>query len=105
MTVQSNSEPDGSIKLTVLVKTLDRSNAADFREEAGRAINADAPRVVVDCSRLDFADSSGIGALIHTNNLLSEAQRPVCLTGVGPKILTVLEVTQVHRLFDLEPAK
>ena len=104
MTVQPEFEHDGSIKLTILVQTLDRSNAADLRETAARVITAATPRMEVDCSRLDFIDSSGLGALIHTHNLLAESQRPVRLTGVGPKMLALLEFMQVHRIFELEPA-
>lgn len=104
MTVQSKSEHDGSLVMTVMVPTLDRNNAVDFREAAAKAITPDVPRVIVDCALLDFFDSSGLGALIHTHNLLSDQQRPVRLTKVGPKMLTLLEMMQVHRIFDLEKA-
>ncbi len=105
MTVQSKSEPDGSITLTVLAKNLDRSNAADFRETASRVVTLETPRVTVDCSGVDFMDSSGVGALLHTQNQLSEIRRPILLANVTPRVASALEVMQVHRVFNLEPAK
>lgn len=105
MTVQSKTEPDGSITLTVLVKTLDRSNAANFREAVGRVITPDTLRVTVDCSSVDFMDSSGVGALLHAQNLLPETRRPILLANVVPRVFIALELMQVHRVFNLEPAK
>lgn len=105
MIVQSRKESDGTLALTVKVDTLDRTNCAEFKEEAARAIVAATGLVVVDCSRLEFIDSSGLGAFLHMHNLLPEHQRPVRLTGVGTKVLTILELMQVHRIFDLEPGK
>jgi anti-sigma B factor antagonist len=105
MIVQSGMENDGTVVLTVVVNSLDRMNAAEFRETAAQAIAASAGPVVVDCAQLEFIDSSGLGAFLHTHNLLPEARRPVRLIGVGMKVLTILELMQVHRIFDLEARK
>jgi anti-sigma B factor antagonist len=105
MVLQTRNANDGSVVLTVMVNVLDRTKAYDFREEAARAIAASAGFVEVDCSRLEFIDSSGVGAFLHAHNLLPEHRHPVRLTGVGTKVLTILELMQVHRIFDLVPAK
>lgn len=96
-------EPDGTVVLTVLTDSLDRSNAPSFRASAAAAIATSSGAVVVDCSRVEFLDSSGLGALLHAHNLLPEARRPVRLTQLGIKVLTLLELMQVHRIFALEP--
>jgi anti-sigma B factor antagonist len=101
--VQSKQGNDGTTVLTVMVENLDRVNAAEFREEATRAIVISNGRMAVDCSKLEFIDSSGLGAFLHTHNTLAEARRPVILTGVGAKVLTILELMQVHRIFEIEP--
>ena len=102
MIAESKKESDGSVTLQVKVDTLDRTNALEFREEAARAVGLSDGVVRVDCSRLEFIDSSGLGAFLHIHNLLPEARRPVRLTHVGSKVLTVLELMQVHRIFDLD---
>ncbi len=88
-----------------MVDTLDRVNVIGFREEASRAIATSDGRVEVDCSKLEFIDSSGLGAFLHTHNSLIEERRPVKLTGVGAKVLTILELMQVHRIFEIEPRR
>ena len=103
MIVQSSQETDGTVVLSIMTDSLDSSNAPTFRSTAAEAIAASTGPVVVDCSRLEFLDSSGLGALLHAHNLLSEARRPVRLTRVGVKVLTLLELMQVHRIFALEP--
>ena len=89
--------------LTVVARSLDVANAAECREQMRPLIEASTGRVVVDCSQFGFIDSSGVGALLHANSLLPESRRPLRLTGVGTKVLTSLEMMQVHRQFDLEP--
>lgn len=103
MIVESSMESDGALTLTVMATTLTSSEAAEFRETARSAIEGASGRVVVDCSQLEFVDSSGVGALLHVNNLLPEARRPVCLANVGPKVLATLELMRVHRQFELQP--
>lgn len=105
MIVQSRLESDGTLVLTVTAKTLTSTDAAEFRESAKLAIANSAGGVAVDCSELEFIDSSGVGALLHVNNLLPEARRPVRLTHLGPKVLATLELMRVHRQFALEPRK
>lgn len=105
MIVQSKNESDGTLALSVTVDSLDRSNAPDFREATAPAIAASTGLVVVDCSLLEFIDSSGLGAILNIHNLLPEHRRPVRLTKVGTKVLASLELMQVHRIFDLEPRK
>ncbi len=105
MIAQSRIESDGTLVITVLAETLDRTNAAEFKEEAAQAVANAKGAVVVECSHLEFIDSSGLGAFLHLHNLLPENQRPVRLSNVGMKILTLLELMQVHRIFDLEPGK
>ncbi len=105
MIVQSRVEIDGTVVLSVNAQNLTSVNALEFREQANAAIDESTTRVLVDCSQLEFIDSAGVAAFIYTNKLLPESRRPVCLTGVGTKILFTLELMRVHRQFDLEPAK
>ena len=105
MIVQTRMESDGTVTLSVDAKTLTSANATEFRETANSVIGPATLRVVVDCSQLEFIDSAGVAAFIYANKLLSESRRPLCLTGVGKKVLCTLELMRVHRQFDLELAK
>jgi anti-sigma B factor antagonist len=84
-------------------RVLDRSISANFRHYVADALEGMTGRVSIDCSEIDFIDSSGVGALLHVNNLLPEERRPVILSGVSPSVLSVLELVRVHRLFEIVP--
>jgi len=94
---------EGGVILKLNVSTLDRVNAPELRVIAAEAVDAESQWVEVNCSTLDFIDSSGVGALLHVNNLLAQEKRPVRLTGVSAPVLSVLELVRVHRLFAVEP--
>ncbi|GAA5115604.1 hypothetical protein GCM10023212_00620 [Luteolibacter yonseiensis] len=91
--------------MTVLVDSLDRLNMPEFKAEAAKVISQSDGRLEVDCSTLGFIDSSGLGAFLYAHNLLGEGRQPMRLTGVGSEVLTILELMQVHRLFELEPKR
>jgi anti-sigma B factor antagonist len=103
MIVQSRIESDATVVLTLVGDTLTSSHAAEFRETADRVISTSTGRVEVDCTPLEFIDSSGVGALLHLVKLLPENRRPVRLTGVGTKVLANLELMCVHRVFEITP--
>lgn len=103
MIVHSSIESNGTLVLTVVVESLTSPHAAEFRAQADRAVLASAGRVEVNCAKVEFIDSSGVGALLHLIRLLPEQRRPVRLTGVGKTVLANLELMCVHRIFDLEP--
>jgi len=84
-------------------RVLDRSISGNFRHYVADALEGVDGRVSIDCSEIDFIDSSGVGALLHVNNLLPEGRRPVILSGVSPSVLSVLELVRVHRLFEIVP--
>ena len=105
MIIQTGMESDGSLVLTVAATALTSTNAAEFREQSVPKIAACTGAVVVDCSQLEFIDSTGVGALLQASNMLAESRRPIRLTGVGAKVLASLELMRVHRQFALEPRK
>lgn len=54
--------------------------------------------VVVDLSRIDFVDSSGLGALINAHKTL-EARGRLVLCAVPAKVLSLLKLTRLDRVF------
>jgi len=93
---------EGVVSIRIDTESLDRANAGELRDAAAAAIGAATRSVEIDCGVLKFIDSSGVGALLHVNNLLPEDRRPVKLLNVAATVLSVLELVRVHRLFALE---
>lgn len=54
-----------------------------------------------DCTGLGFIDSSGLGTLISLQKLAVERGGKFRLLAPGPQVLQVLELTRMHRVFEI----
>jgi anti-anti-sigma factor len=67
-----------------------------------KALRAEtAPAVILDLSGLSFLDSAGVGALIQTLVSLQYSGRKLAVVELSSQVLTVLEITRVHKLFTI----
>ena len=74
------------------------------------AIDNGAKYIVLDCTRLDQIDSSGLSAIIVAiKKITKERQGEILSFGQNPSIMTVFELTKldrfVHNFNDLEEAE
>ena len=74
---------------------LDAFSEATFRKVVTKCIEEGPPNVVLDLSKIDFVDSSGLGALVQ---LVKAAQN----SGGSLQIVTNPRVTQTVKLVRLE---
>ena len=72
--------------------TLDASNVVELRQRVGE-IERDHSRIVFDMSRVEFIDSSVIGALVGFMRKARAAGGDVKLAGLTPDIETIFELT------------
>ncbi|MFE0602292.1 STAS domain-containing protein [Streptomyces sp. NPDC058892] len=68
--------------------------------EACTAVGAPT-RVVVDLSRLDFCDSTGLNALLHARSLCESHGRTLTLADPAPQFHRLLRVTGADEVFDV----
>lgn len=96
--------------------TKQRFGQVDSVAVAGRLTAAEAPlvrssvlevlaegdaRLVLDLTRLDFCDSSGLSVLISALKAARTRGGNVCLAGVTPPVRALIELTQLHRIFEI----
>jgi anti-anti-sigma factor len=87
---------DGSAVVT-LVGELDVESATELAE-SGPA------EVVVDCSHLDFIDSSGLAVLITAQERLRMRARNLSVRSPNPVVARVFAVTNLSEYFGVEPS-
>ena len=56
-------------------------------------------RVVIDMSRVEFADSSMLGALIAGLKLVTRKGGAMSIIGANERIRTIFQQTRLHRVF------
>jgi anti-sigma B factor antagonist len=59
------------------------------------------PLVLFDCSRLDFIDSSGLGAIVGCLRKALEKEGDLRLSGLTGKVAMVFELTKAAKLFSI----
>jgi anti-sigma B factor antagonist len=90
----------GTLLLTIGETRLDASVALAFKEAMrGRVAGHDGP-VAIDMARVEFMDSSGLGALVAAMKMLGGARR-LELAGCRPIVARVLALTRMDRVFVL----
>ncbi len=101
MSLQVTRRPDGIALLEWTEPVaLDASNAAGLRAEVGDVL-ASCPRLIFDMSRVEFVDSSIIGALVGFLRRAHAAGGDVKLSGLTPNVETIFEVTRLQRVFSI----
>jgi anti-anti-sigma factor len=84
-----------------LVGELDVSTAPELRRHVDEIVAGDGD-VRVDCSRLTFADSSGLDTLIRLAKTLRDQERRLVLSNVRPIVRRAIEVLQITDLVELD---
>jgi anti-sigma B factor antagonist len=80
---------------------LDASNARELLDAIDREAAAGATRIVLSLAKLDYIDSSGLGALVKCLKNARSRGGDVKLSGLKPEVKKVLELTRLDRIFDI----
>lgn len=86
--------------LTVQEQRIDAAGAVVFKEEVRCQTERFEGRVLIDMKRVEFLDSSGLGALVSIMKIL-KGDRPLELANCGPIVQKVLTLTRMDRVFVL----
>jgi anti-sigma B factor antagonist len=82
---------------------LDHLSARELSDRGTQAMSDEAcKRLVIDLSGVDFADSTGLGALIVIRNASLAGDRTLMLRHPSPWVARVLQVTGLDTVFDIE---
>ena len=77
------------------------ANAAQVRDEIRAALPATAIYRDLDLSALTFLDSSGLGTLISLHKTMRSRNGAVRLIKPAPNVQQILELTRLHRVFEI----
>ncbi len=91
----------GALKAEVGVSRLDAASTRDFKRRVDAIWGDDVQSVELDFSRVEFIDSSGVGALLGVYKRLPEGSGSVRLTRVKAPVQSVIELLRLHRIFEI----
>ncbi len=77
---------------------LDASVALTFKDRIGKVISEGEKHLVLDLARIDFVDSSGLGALVALLKRLG-SDGSLALAALRPPVQRLLALTRLDRVF------
>jgi anti-sigma B factor antagonist len=96
------TETDGRISVLRPRGSLDGDAAASLKEEARERIEA-GDDVVLDMAEVSFTDSEGLSVLVAIYKLAAARERRFALVRVRNNLRALLEITRLHRVFEVYP--
>lgn len=101
MNIDTERQPNVNI-LTPSVRRLDASVAVAFKEAITREIGDDQKALIVDFSKIDFIDSSGLGTLVSLLKMMN-GKGEMTLCALNPGIRNMFTLTRMDRIFRICP--
>jgi anti-sigma B factor antagonist len=79
--------------------TLNSTSAPDFQKSVEKLVNES--HLVIDFEKVDFLDSSGLGAVVGLARRIKSNNAVLRLAHMNEKVRKVFEVTLAFMLFDI----
>ena len=98
--MQIKYEQKGKIGIVNISGRLDASNSTELKESF-RSYLADTVNFVLDCSELEFVDSTGLGAIISILKSSTEKKGDVLIANLQQKPAMLFKITRAYKIFEV----
>ncbi len=82
---------------------IDAHVAPEFKRRGLELISQGHKKLLVDLSKVEFVDSSGLGALVSFLKALGR-EGAIALVGMAPAVREVFRLTRLQRVFQIFPS-
>lgn len=91
----------GDHYLIELIGDLDIYNKKKFKEKLADIYEELDKDLVVDCARLEYIDSTGLGSFISLLKLTRDEEKEITVKNLKKNIKKVFKITDLDKLFNL----
>lgn len=105
MDLKINVRSDRNVPVVDLTGEVDAYTSARFREAMIELIENGATNLVISMEKVEYIDSSGLGALVGGLKRISEREGKIVIVCNNPQIRKVFEITGLERVFRLYTAE
>lgn len=92
---------EGDHYLLELIGDLDIYNNKKFKEKLADIYEELDKDLVVDCSKLEYIDSTGLGSFISLLKLTRDEDKTITVKNLKKNIKKVFKITDLDKLFNL----
>jgi anti-anti-sigma factor len=90
----------GPVIIMQLPERLNHRDVQTCSSELDPILESDRPRIVLDCSLVQYMDSAGVEMLLHCVQEAMKRDGDLKLAAVSPAAAAILELMRVDRLFE-----
>lgn len=94
---------DEALVISVMESRLDAAVAITFKDVVRDLTATEGSPVILDLSRVDFLDSSGLGAIVGVMKLLGP-DRPLEIAGLTASVRKLFRLTRMDTVFRIHDA-
>jgi anti-sigma B factor antagonist len=93
----------GDVTILSLDGRLDLTSASALKEASKDVLSSSNKKMVLNLDRVDFINSSGLGALVSILKEVRNSQGSMKLTNLAPYVKEIFDITQLSNIFDIFP--
>ncbi len=101
--MQIQTEKRGEITVLFMSGNLDAESVPQFKKVANKIVEEGCNTLVVECQKLDFIDSMGLGAMISLLRKVRTQKGDLKISSLKADVRSVFEITRLHNLFEILP--
>lgn len=101
MELKLSNRSRGDVAVVTVGGEIDLYTAPQLRDELLGTLEDGARRLVIDMSRVEFCDSTGISVLLSAMKRFREKDGDLELVAPKPAVMKVLEVTGLNEVFTI----
>jgi len=101
MNIQKRFE--GDVAILSLQGRLDLTNASTLKEASKDVLESQAKKMILNLDKVDFINSSGLGALVSVLKEVRNSHGSLRLTNLAPYVKEIFDITQLSNIFEIFP--
>lgn len=82
-----------------LTGEIDIYNSSAFKLKVGELLQEKCADVEIDCTSLEYIDSTGLGALVSILKMVKQEGHNVSLSNVKPSVHKLFKITDLDKVF------
>lgn len=96
-------QENGSLLIKPLEKSIEAGNSRDFKSRIVDLINEGNSTIILNLSKVEFMDSSGLGTLISALKLLNSVSGKIIICEANDQVTKLFALTRLNQIFQFYP--
>jgi len=96
-------ESEGDVLIVAVDGGLNQQTAGQFVERVQTLVDSGLRKIIIDCQRLTFLSSYGLGVLLRIHKRMAEHGGDVKVANLHGMVADLLRVTHLNTVFDVYP--